>query len=337
MLKNSLSSAEVKAVLSGRAHMMETWLETCLDNFAIPENLRAAMKYSLLAGGKRLRPVLCLTTAELCGLAAEKILPFAGALECIHTYSLIHDDLPAMDDDDLRRGRPSCHKAFDEATAILAGDALLTDAFFFMASLLDKNFDKNFEKKSLKNRESEPSKESQDGKEIPPERLLAAIATVAQAAGSRGMVGGQVLDIESTGKTTLSQESLRHLDALKTGAMFRVSCATGGILANANFETVDTLCTYGENLGAAFQIVDDILDATEDTATLGKPAGSDAEKGKLTWISVVGLDRSRDLAKEAAEKAIACLSFFDSLADPYPQKELAFLKGLALYLLSRIN
>ena len=226
---------------------------------------------------------MCLSTAALFGLSAEAVMPFAASLEMIHTYSLIHDDLPAMDDDDLRRGRPSCHKAFDEATAILAGDALLTDAFGFMASTV---------------------------KDLPAGRVLEALASVSSAAGSAGMVGGQILDMDCTGKTDVPLQTLQTLHALKTGAMFRVACVSGGPLAGASEPDIASLRAYGEALGVTFQIVDDILDETADTATLGKPAGSDAEMGKTTYPSLMGLDRSRELAQEFAEKAVDSLSAF---------------------------
>ena len=184
-------SQQVKTILAERGAQVEAYLQHCLDAIPMQGRLKEAMYYSLLAGGKRLRPVLCLSTAALFGLSAEAVMPFAASLEMIHTYSLIHDDLPAMDDDDLRRGRPSCHKAFDEATAILAGDALLTDAFGFMASTV---------------------------KDLPAGRVLEALASVSSAAGSAGMVGGQILDMDCTGKTDVPLETLQTLHALKTGA-----------------------------------------------------------------------------------------------------------------------
>ena len=292
---------QVKAVLAERGAMVEAYLEHCLDAIPMQGRLKEAMYYSLLAGGKRLRPVLCLSTASLFGLAPEAVLPFAAALEMIHTYSLIHDDLPAMDDDDLRRGRPSCHKAFDEATAILAGDALLTDAFGFMARAADR---------------------------LPADRVLGALAAVSSAAGSAGMVGGQILDMDCTGRTDVPLPTLQTLHALKTGAMFRVACVSGGLLAGAPESGIDSLRRFGEALGVTFQIVDDILDETADTATLGKPAGSDAEMGKTTYPSLMGLERSRELAQSFAEKAAACL-------DGLSGKDAGFLRGLSLMLVSR--
>lgn len=300
-MSTSFDASQVKAVLAERGALVEGYLSRCLDAVPTQPRLKEAMNYSLLAGGKRLRPVLCLSTASLFGLKAESVLPFAAALEMIHTYSLIHDDLPAMDDDDLRRGRPSCHKAFDEATAILAGDALLTDAFGFMA---------------------------ETGKSLPPDRVLRALAAVASAAGAAGMVGGQVLDMECTGRTDVPLPTLRTLHALKTGAMFRVACTSGGLLAGAPEEGIEALHAYGEALGVTFQIVDDILDETADTATLGKPAGSDAAMGKTTYPSLLGLEQSRELAREYAEKAAACLA-----ACPGP--DAYFLRGLALMLVTR--
>ena len=265
------NSQQVKTILAERGAQVEAYLQHCLDAIPMQGRLKEAMYYSLLAGGKRLRPVLCLSTAALFGLSTEAVMPFAASLEMIHTYSLIHDDLPAMDDDDLRRGRPSCHKAFDEATAILAGDALLTDAFGFMASTV---------------------------KDLPAGRVLEAL------------------------------ETLQTLHALKTGAMFRVACVSGGLLAGASESDIASLRAYGEALGVTFQIVDDILDETADTATLGKPAGSDAEMGKTTYPSLMGLNRSRELAQEFAEKAVGSLSAFSG-------QDAAFLKGLALMLVTR--
>ncbi len=296
-----LPLAAVREILTRRKNQVDAWLASCLDTLPARKFLADAMKYSLLAGGKRLRPVLCLSSASLTGLTAEKILPFACALEMIHTYSLIHDDLPAMDDDDLRRGRPACHKAFDEATAILAGDALLTDAFEVMASC-----------------------------DIPAGQLLTAIREVALAAGSAGMVGGQMMDMEYTGKTGSCLETIQTLHALKTGAMFRAACVTGGLLAGACKRDIAALQAYGEAFGMAFQIMDDILDETADTTTLGKPNGSDASKGKNTYPSLAGLERSRimmTMYAQNASDALACFSGPDA----------AFLRGLAIALTERAS
>ena len=265
-MSTAFDSQQVKTILAERGAQVEAYLRHCLDDIPMQGRLKEAMYYSLLAGGKRLRPVLCLSTAALFGLTADAAMPFAAALEMIHTYSLIHDDLPAMDDDDLRRGRPSCHKAFDEA--------------------------------------------------------------VSSAAGAAGMVGGQILDMDCTGKTDVPLPTLQTLHALKTGAMFRVACVGGGLLAGASETDLDALRAYGEALGVTFQIVDDILDETADTATLGKPVGSDAEMGKTTYPSLLGLDRSRELAREFAEKAVDSLRGFTG-----PDAD--FLKGLSLMLVTR--
>ncbi len=281
---------------------IETFLTHSLIDLPMPTPLREAMNYSLLAGGKRIRPVLCILCARLCYSGNDvqnltrQVLPFAAGLEMIHTYSLIHDDLPAMDDDDLRRGRPSNHKAFDEATAILAGDALLTDAFAFMAHV---GFDENA---------------------LPPGQVLRALHEVAYAAGSRGMVGGQVLDMALTGNRPATdtetrkqqQHAVRHMQAGKTGAMFRAACVGGALLVGANAEQCAALARYAAGLGMAFQIIDDILDETQDTKILGKPAGSDAKQGKLTWPALLGLEQCRVEAEKETQKALEALEIFDN-------------------------
>lgn len=294
-----MEPAAMKELLKRRAAAVELWLATCLDGREMPPRLRESMLYSLQAGGKRLRPVLCLTCAALCGLGEDQVMPFAGAIEMIHTYSLIHDDLPAMDDDDLRRGKPSNHKAFDEATAILAGDGLLTDAFACMCRA-----------------------------RIPARPLLAAIAELAGAAGASGMVGGQEWDMIHTGRPSVSLAELQTMYAMKTGALLRASCVCGALLAEANSAVVDAIGEYGSALGMAFQIADDILDVTADTAVLGKPAGSDAARGKNTYPSMVGLAESRELAQAQAARARSALA---PLAGP----EAAFLRALADYTVSR--
>ena len=199
-----MSVADMKALLRTRGKDVEAYLATCLDGRDLPQRLKDSMLYSLQAGGKRLRPVLCLSTAALCGLSPQRSMPFAAAIEMIHTYSLVHDDLPAMDDDDLRRGKPSNHKAFDEATAILAGDGLLTDAFMVMCRTPEA-----------------------------PDRVLEAVSTLALAAGSSGMVGGQEWDMIYTGAASITLEQMRTVHAMKTGALLRASCLCGAILAGA--------------------------------------------------------------------------------------------------------
>lgn len=291
--------SEMKALLTQRAAEVEAYLASCLDGRDMPPRLKESMLYSLEAGGKRLRPVLCVSCAALCGLERQRALPFAAAIEMIHTYSLIHDDLPAMDDDDLRRGKPSNHKAFDEATAILAGDGLLTDAFLIMCRA-----------------------------DVAAGPLLKAVAEVAYAAGAAGMVGGQQWDMQYTGKAQVTIEELRCMHAMKTGALLRASCVCGALLAEADEARLANVGVFGEALGVAFQIADDILDVVSDTATLGKPAGSDEAQGKNTYPSLLGLEKSRELARIQVVAAQRALSDFDG-------PEADFLRALADYTVNR--
>lgn len=295
--QNSISA--MKKYLAKRAAKIESRLSVCLSEGDIPQRLKDSMLYSLHAGGKRIRPVLCLVCASLCGMDEDNILPFAVSIEMIHTYSLIHDDLPAMDNDDLRRGKPSNHKAFDEATAILAGDALLTDAFGLACDTKTN-----------------------------PLFLLSALKELAFAAGSYGMVGGQELDMLFTGKKNLSLEEIKIMQSMKTGALIRASCVCGALLAGAKKETIDAISTYGSALGRAFQITDDILDITSDTATLGKPAGSDEKSGKNTYPLIIGIQKSKLIAQENAEIAKNALYGFTG-------KDAEFLISLADYVVHR--
>lgn len=264
----------VKKFIAEKAAKIEEWLSNSLDDRDIPARLKSSMLYSLRAGGKRIRPILCLSCFSLGTEDENKILPFAAAIEMIHTYSLIHDDLPAMDNDDLRRGKPANHKAFDEATAILAGDALLTDAFG-IACMAD----------------------------APLSFLLEALKRLSYAAGSSGMVGGQELDMLFTERKELSFDELCHMQALKTGMLIQASCLCGAILAGANPKLINSITLYGAALGAEFQIVDDILDITSTTEELGKPAGSDQKQGKATYPSLIGLQKSKEIAHEKATLA----------------------------------
>jgi geranylgeranyl diphosphate synthase, type II len=239
------------------------------------ERLEEAMRYSLLAGGKRIRPVLALATAEALGRPPGDVLPLAAAIEMIHTYSLIHDDLPAMDDDELRRGKPTCHVAFGEDVAILAGDGLFAEAL----------------RLALSEQRGEPA------------NVLAAVCEIVDAAGVRGMVGGQYLDVAAAGGV-----ELRHLHELKTGAL--IAASVGSILAleGVNGPATIPFRRFAAELGVVFQIVDDILDVTGDEAEIGKPRGSDERHGKATYVSVHGLDRARALARESHAKAREALS-----------------------------
>ncbi len=238
--------------------------------------IEEAMRYSLLAGGKRIRPVLCLATARAFGLRPEDLLPTAAALELIHTYSLIHDDLPAMDDDDLRRGRPTSHVAHGEDVAILAGDALFAEAIRLACE--------------------------QQGE---PERVLAAVREIAAATGVDGMVGGQYVDVVGSGN---DPDSLRLLHSLKTGRLIAASVGSALALTGGSEAAQAPYRRFASELGLLFQIVDDILDVTGSDEQLGKPSGSDARHGKVTYVSLYGLDRARDLAAESHGQAVAALS-----------------------------
>lgn len=257
-----------------------------------------AMRYSLLSGGKRIRPILLLEFYSLFGGRAEGALNFAAAIEMIHTYSLIHDDLPCMDNDDMRRGRPSCHKAFGYDTALLAGDALLTHAFFAAANAAD----------------------------IPPERVSRAISVLAQKAGIYGMVGGQVMDLDFE-KNGANGEELTAMYIKKTSCLLEAAAMCGTVLAGADEETVKKTEEYAENLGLAFQITDDILDCTADEKTLGKPIGSDKKNGKTTFVTLLGLDGAKQKAALLTKKAEDILNGFSG--------DTSYLNELTEYLLNR--
>jgi len=242
-----------------------------------PARLHTAMRYSLLGGGKRLRPVLTLAAAELLGTTDDTALPAACAVECIHTYSLIHDDLPCMDNDDLRRGRPTAHKQFDEATALLAGDALLTEAFLLLAEHYAAR----------------------------PALAQALVRELAHAAGSRRLIGGQMEDLLAEKKADATAAELEFIHLNKTAAMIEAPLVLGALCAHAPAATVELLRVAGHHLGLAFQIVDDVLDATADSATLGKTAGKDAHAGKTTFVKLHGIEASRRLAQEHSEAARA--------------------------------
>ncbi len=252
---------------------------------AQPASIHQAMRYSVQAGGKRVRPILCLEAARIFTADITPILPIACALEFIHTYSLIHDDLPALDNDDLRRGKPTCHKKFGEAAAILAGDALLTLAF-----------------------------ETLSKAPIDPARSVAVIAHISASAGTvNGMVGGQVADLEAEGRPILPAE-LEYIHRSKTAALIRASVASGAIGGGANDEDVARLKNFGETIGWAFQVVDDILDVEESSAALGKTAGKDAAQQKATYPSLYGLEKSRQFAKELETRAMAELETYGARA-----------------------
>jgi len=301
---NPESLLDLNAYLKDRKQRIDEAIDRFLPgDDSLPADLFKAMRYSLFAGGKRIRPILCLAAAEATGLSdvSESILPVACALEYIHTYSLIHDDLPAMDNDDYRRGNPTSHKVFGEALAILAGDALLTEAFALMAR-----------------GDLQP--------EIAPETLLKVISEIATAAGAFGMVGGQVDDVKAEGKPG-NLDVLNQIHSRKTGAMIVVSLRAGAILSCASESHLAALTDYGHKIGLVFQIADDILNVEGDRHLLGKNTGSDAARGKMTFPTLLGLENSRQKACSLVEDALGDLELFDSRAMP--------LRLLARYFLER--
>jgi geranylgeranyl diphosphate synthase type II len=293
---------DLKAYLEERRGLVNQALKKYLPQVRGPAfRVTQAMHYSLFVGGKRLRPILCLAAAEAVGGDAGAAMAVACALEMIHTYSLIHDDLPAMDDDDLRRGQPTCHKQFDEATAILAGDALLTEAFHIMGAAADR----------FAGREGV---------------LLEVMRLVAAAAGYQGMVGGQMLDLLAEGR----QVTLKELETIhrhKTGALLTAAVRAGALVGGGNQAAVNALTGYGEKFGLTFQITDDLLDVEGIAAEMGKAPGMDEKRRKATYPAVLGLEATREWARRLVEEAIAGLEPFRERAEP--------LRELARYLLVR--
>jgi len=278
--------------LEANASLVEAHLQAVLSNEsadpqAPPARLAEAMRHGALGGGKRLRPHLMIESAGIFGAPEEAALNAAAALECVHCYSLIHDDLPAMDDDDLRRGRPTVHKAFDEATAILAGDALLTLAFEII---------------SRETTHADPAARA---------RLTAGLA---QASGWRGMAGGQMLDLMAPGQN-LSAEDIARLQAMKTGALLKFACEAGGIIGGADADDMAALSRYGTTIGQAFQLADDLLDAEGDAATLGKAAGKDEAAGKATLVTLLGPEAARARLRELEREAVRALEPFGPRAE----------------------
>lgn len=278
-LKNSIIAALVEQRLADH-------LSGSRGPLRPPERLAEAMRHAVLGGGKRLRPFLLIESAGLFGVRTENALDAAAALECVHCYSLIHDDLPAMDDDDLRRGRPTVHVAFDEATAVLAGDALLTLAFEILSR-----------------------RETHAEAGVRAELTLG----LARAAGWTGMAGGQMLDLQAEGES-LKAEEIRHMQALKTGALIRFACEAGALLGGADTKQRSALSSYGQRLGAAFQLADDLLDAQGDAAKLGKRAGKDQGAGKATLVAAYGADKARIYLRDLEADAIAALAPFGDRA-----------------------
>lgn len=294
------TSFNLAAYLQERKQLCETALDECLP-VIYPETIYESMRYSLLAGGKRLRPILCLATCEMMGGTIEIAMPTACAVEMIHTMSLIHDDLPAMDNDDYRRGRLTNHKVYGDDIAILAGDGLLAYAFELVATRTPES--------------------------VARDRVLQVIARLGKALGAAGVVGGQVVDLQSEGKSDISLETLNYIHNHKTAALLEACVVCGGILAGASSEDVQRLSRYSQNIGLAFQIIDDILDITATQEQLGKTAGKDLVAQKVTYPSLWGLEKSRAKAQELIELACQELEPFGELAQP--------LKALAQFITSR--
>jgi geranylgeranyl diphosphate synthase type II len=280
---------DLQEYLQQRVRLVDSALHRYLPDEDIrPQVLHCAMRYSTMSGGKRLRPVLVIAGAEAVGGTADVVLPTACAIELIHTFSLIHDDLPAIDNDSLRRGRPTCHVQFGEAVAILAGDALFATAFELVA----------------RNVETAPA-----------ERVVRVLQVIAEASGTRGMVGGQMVDIESERKP-VDAETLEYIHRHKTAALIRASVVSGAILAGAEQWQIDALSCYGELAGLAFQIADDLLNVTGDPGKTGKAVGTDAERGKATYPALYGVEASRQRAHQLVKEAVEALRPLGEKAEP---------------------
>lgn len=292
---------DLKAYLEQKRCIINKRLEAILDCTQIDSTLCRAMIHSLMGSGKRFRPVLCLAAAESVDRVTDTVIQAGCAIEMIHTYSLIHDDLPAMDDDELRRGRPTCHVAFDEATAILAGDALLTLAFECLADC-------------GQNRDTDAA------------RILRVIRIISGAAGWRGMIEGQMRDISAEGQG-LEIASLKEMHSLKTGALIKASVLSGALLAGANESQVFALQTYAENTGLAFQVTDDILNVRGDPQKMGKASGTDSARGKSTYPALMGLEQAEKYGRNLVNNALQALSIFGNKAEP--------LAALAAYIIER--
>ncbi|MFN2541338.1 MAG: polyprenyl synthetase family protein [Chthoniobacterales bacterium] len=290
---------DLKRYLLLRQKLVDRALDLYLPEGSVkPATIHKAMRYSLFAGGKRLRPILCLAAAETCGGKIDNALPLACALECIHTYSLVHDDLPSMDNDDFRRGRPTCHKVFGNGIAVLAGDALLTIAFEIVSR----------------------------AKTSPRYGMSILLREVAIAAGSQKLIAGQVADLEAEGKKT-TREQVRFIHQNKTAAILTTSVRLGAMSANASRKQLAAITKFGRALGLAFQVIDDILDVTQTSEKLGKSAGKDIAAQKATYPAVIGLEKSRAEARRLTNAAHAALSIFGKTANT--------LHELANYLLER--
>jgi len=302
MLEHTDPSFELKSYLALQRQIVNTALDEHLKSLPLELVMREPLAYALSTGGKRVRPILCLAACAAVGGEPEIALPSACALEMIHTYSLIHDDLPALDDDDLRRGKPTCHVQFDEATAILTGDALLNMAFEVLSETGCK---------------AGPGNAS---------RWLRVVAIISNASGCLGMIEGQARDLSFEG-VKLKHEALESMHRLKTGALIRAAVHAGAVLGGASEDQIDRLKRYAENIGLAFQVIDDILNIQGDPSVLGKAVGTDASRQKNTYPALLGLERSRAYADQLIGDALRALDIFDNKADP--------LRAIAQYIVDR--
>ncbi len=296
-----MNNFDLNSYLSSKRKKIDNALGVILEKNSNDSKIKSAMEYSLMSNGKRLRPILCIAAAETVGSHLNDIMRAACAIEMIHTYSLIHDDLPAMDNDNLRRGQPTCHIKFDEATAILAGDALLTMAFEILSSVESADKDHTLNR-------------------------LRVMHTIAMAAGCKGMIEGQMQDIAAEGNV-LGLENLKKMHRLKTGALIEASVISGTILGDGNRDQIEKLKNYARNIGLAFQITDDILNVEGDPEIMGKDVGTDQARGKSTYPSILGMVKSKEFAKKLVNNALKVLDYFDNKADP--------LRAIAHYVVVR--
>jgi geranylgeranyl diphosphate synthase type II len=302
-VNRKMNSFDLSSYLFSKQKQVNRTIDEIIDQTTNSSVVVTAMRHSLLAEGKRIRPVLCIAASQAVGGRTEDVLMAACALEMIHTYSLIHDDLPAMDNDDLRRGKPTCHIAFDEATAILTGDALLTLAFEILSTIDLNQIKVNNAVKWLR-----------------------VINIIAKAAGYKGMIEGQIKDIAAEGNR-IGLKELENMHALKTGALIEASISTGAILGNGSVEQIQQLNIYAKNIGLAFQVIDDILNVLGDPAVMGKDVGTDQVREKSTYPSILGIEKSKEFAKNLVNNALQALDYFDNKSDP--------LRAIAHYIIDR--
>ena len=302
-VNRKMDSFDLSSYLFSKQKQVNRTIDEIIDQTTNSSVVVTAMRHSLLAEGKRIRPVLCIAASQAVGGRTEDVLMAACALEMIHAYSLIHDDLPAMDNDDLRRGKPTCHIAFNEATAILAGDALLTLAFEILSSIDLNHIKVNNAVKRLQ-----------------------IINIIAKAAGYKGMIEGQIKDIAAEGNR-IGLKDLEKMHALKTGALIEASISTGAILGNGSVEQIQQLNIYAKNIGLAFQVIDDILNVEGDPAVMGKDVGTDQVRKKSTYPSILGIEKSKEFTKKLVNNALQALDYFDNKSDP--------LRAIAHYIIDR--